>query len=427
MEQNIFFPKTLDTVLQNPKLIDNLNNLQEMQRVEYILKEGGLFSENILLSATQFIDNRGIRDILFRGKGFKNFLVEKVKVGMWSDLSSFSNLVNQQIKDNMIFSSFPSEAQNAIKNGKINNIIDLDKKFPQLHFKYFIEKLDEIYDTKKNIFKLKFQSYPDLVENNLEQNIDKIDNIEVKSLCSELMERTETEFKLHEDDEITRSIFYLAVDKSPYNPISKNIVKHFLLDYEYNRNLYETNNLNCLTHITDEDTKLFNAAFSNIPKEFKSAEYKIVDSFESEGKINLDLIDFDFIANLYSEYKNRFETYLPQIRNAKDTESIKESHQSYFDFLIPHIQNQVREKQKESNKKVKIGITIIVGLGTSSLTLGMPYLNTGIGTLAAGIGGGLIGYSIEGLLENQLFLPRQTAQLNEVKTCLENIRLLKDK
>lgn len=205
MEQNIFFPKTLDTVLQNPKLIDNLNNLQEMQRVEYILKEGGLFSEQILLSATQFIDNRGIRDILFRDQGFKNFLAEKVKVGMWSDSSSFSQLVNQQIKGNMIFSSFPLEAQNAIKNGKINNIIDLDKEFPQLHFKYFIEKLDEIYDTKKNIFKLKFQSYPDLVENNLEQNIDKFDNIEVKRLCSELMERTETELKLHEDDEITRS------------------------------------------------------------------------------------------------------------------------------------------------------------------------------------------------------------------------------
>lgn len=223
------------------------------------------------------------------------------------------------------------------------------------------------------------------------------------------------------------SIFYLAVDKSPYNPISKNIVKHFLLDYEYNRNLYETNSLNCLTHTTDKDTKLFNAAFSNIPKEFKSAKYKIVDSFESEGKINLDLIDFDFIANLYSEYKNRFENYLPQIRNAKDIESLKESHQSYFDFLIPLIQNQVMKKQTENNRKVKIGVAMIVGLGTSSLTLGMPYLNTGIGTVALGIGSGLIGYSIEGLFENQIFLPRQTAQLDEIKKYLENIRLLKDK
>ncbi|CAD7769688.1 hypothetical protein AIOGIFDO_00663 [Candidatus Methanoperedenaceae archaeon GB37] len=71
---NISFNESLDTVRQYSD--DNL----EEKRVELIIKMGALFSEQIILSDTQFVDNKGVRNLFLNRlgeKGFQDFLVKQ--------------------------------------------------------------------------------------------------------------------------------------------------------------------------------------------------------------------------------------------------------------------------------------------------------------------------------------------------------------
>lgn len=302
---NISFNESLDTVRQYSD--DNL----EEKRVELIIKMGALFSEQIILSDTQFVDNKGVRNLFLNRlgeNGFQDFLSETIMVGIRPGFSSFSELVDQQIKKGMIFSSFPSKPRKAIVNGDIKNIYALNTLYPNLRFKPYIEALDKIYeDLNKICIPYDPRSFPDLVEKNLE-NTKELD-AHAKRLCGELMSRTKGELKLKmEENPPGRSDFYNAIDKSPYNPKSKEIVKRFFVDSAYNKNFWDANEFNALNHPSENDANLFAYAYPNIVKEFESSKDIIkLPTIHSEVKINLNEIDFNFLHTLHTDNKKEIE------------------------------------------------------------------------------------------------------------------------
>ena len=267
---NISFNESLDTIRQYSD--DNL----EEKRVELIIKMGALFSEQIILSDTQFVDNKGVRNLFLNRlgeKGFQDFFSETIMVGIRPNFSSFSELVDQQIKKGMIFSSFPSKPQKAIVNGEIKNIDALHTLYPNLRFKPYIAALDKIYEDLDKI-KIKYKSFPDLVEKNLE-NTKELD-AHAKRLCGELMSITKDELKLKKKETPDRSDFYNAIDKSPYNSKSKETVKRFFVDSAYNENFWDTNEFNALNHPSEDDANLFAYAYPNIVKEFETSVKSIL-------------------------------------------------------------------------------------------------------------------------------------------------------
>lgn len=270
-KKDLSFTESLDTVLQHSK-----------QRVEGIFKLSALFSEQIILSDTQFVDNNGIRD-LFLKKGFQDFLGEIAIVGMRprTDISSFRELVEVQIKEQrMRFSSFPFEVQRAVEKGIVKDLDDLNASYPKLRFEEFIDKSDDVYDRTKNKIKVEYQSYPDLVEKSLERK-DELQDEGAKDLCKNLMQITKEELKSKNKEEPQRTDFYSAIENSKkyypykeYSSYSQYIVKRFFVDYAYNKNFWGTNGFNTLTHPDIGVTKVFKKAYTNIAQEFDSGKYR---------------------------------------------------------------------------------------------------------------------------------------------------------
>lgn len=422
-EKNLSFTESLDTVLQHS------DPIIEMQRVEAIFKLSALFSEQIVLSDTQFVDNQGIRDIFLKNQGFQDFLSETAIVGMRPSSSSFSELVDQQIKDKMRFSSFPSKVQRAVENGEIKNIYHLNALYPKLRFEYFIDKLDDIYDNTKNITKVEFQSYPDRVEKSLER-AGELGNAGARKLCTELMVRTKEELKLKKIDEPNRSIFHSAIDKSPYSDQSKNIVKRFFVDYEYNKNFWETNGFNCLTHPGREDTDAFRNAYTNVAEEFDKGKYMIkLPSIISEAKLpedklRLDDIDFNFLHKLRSDSDNnkRLIKLLTDIRTAKDRDSAIDSLKMYIDFLMLLIEKEYMNKGMKKGRKVSYIVGYIVGgalsadivdRALSSLIFEIPY--PVLSFVIGGAGSVHLSLFITDLIDKKILTPRQNERFREVE------------
>lgn len=413
ISKNIAFTESLDTVNQG-------HDSTETTRVENIFKLSALFSKQIILSDTQFVDNRGIRDLFLNNKDFQDFLGKTTLVGLRPRISSFSELVEQQIKGKFRYSSFPSKVQKAVERGEIKNIYHLNSRYPELQFEYFIEKLDDLYDKTKNKINVDYQSYANLVEKSLER-ADNLQDIGAKKLCSELMSRTKDELKLKNKENPDRSIFYSTIEKSPYNSQSKNIVKRFFIDYEYNRNFWDTNGFNCLTHPNNEDTNTFKQGYTNIAEEFESNKYMIeLPPFHSDGKLYFEDIDFEFLYNLHSDTYNKrlIDKFLSQIQSAKDPNSAEESLKDYLDFLMPLVRERYMKKGKTHVKKVDIMAGYLIGGGLSYLTFGIPYITPELSFIIGGPGATHFALVISNLIHKWRISPRQNEKFNDVEKLL---------
>ncbi|CAD7769693.1 hypothetical protein AIOGIFDO_00664 [Candidatus Methanoperedenaceae archaeon GB37] len=226
-------------------------------------------------------------------------------VGIRPGFSSFSDLVDQQIKKRMIFSSFPNKPREAIVNGEIKNIDALNTLYPNLRFKPYIEALDKIYEDLNKI-NIKYKSFPDLVKKNLENTREL--EAHAKRLCEELIGRTKNELKLKKKEKPDRSDYYNATDKSPYDPKSKEIVKRFFVDSAYNKNFWYANEFNALNHPGENDANLFAYAYPDIVKEFETSKDIIkLPPIPSDIKINLNEITFNFLHTLHTDNKKEIE------------------------------------------------------------------------------------------------------------------------
>lgn len=414
---NISFNESLDTVRQYSD--DNL----EEKRVELIIKMGALFSEQIILSDTQFVDNKGVRNLFLNRlgeKGFQDFFSETIMVGIRPGFSSFSELVDQQIKKRMIFSSFPSKPRKAIVNGDIKNIYALNTLYPNLRFKPYIEALDKIYEDLNTIdIKYDPKSFPDLVEKNLE-NTKELD-AHAKRLCEELMSRTKDELKLKMEENPGRSDFYNAIDKSPYNPKSKEMVKRFFVDSAYNKNFWYANKFNALNHPGENDANLFASAYPNIVKEFESSKDIIkLPTIPSEVKINLNEIDFNFLHTLHTDNKKEIEK-LSLIRTAKNVESADEKLENYINFLTQEVKDLY---MKKGLKKLIKPIKIIAhaSLGLSYLGTKMNYITPEISFCIPATSYFVL--SITDLIDEYVILPRQNKRFTVIEKYLKETKLV---
>lgn len=409
---NISFNESLDTVRQYSD--DNL----EEKRVELIIKMGALFSEQIILSDTQFVDNKGVRNLFLNRlgeKGFQDFFSETIMVGIRPGFSSFSELVDQQIKKRMIFSSFPSKPRKAIVNGDIKNIYALNTLYPNLRFKPYIEALDKIYEDLNKI-DIKYKSFPDLVEKNLEST--KELEAHAKRLCGELMSRTKDELKMKENPD--RSDFYNAIDKSPYNFKSKEIVKRFFVDSAYNENFWDANEFNALNHPSESDANLFAYAYPNIVKEFESSKDIIkLPPIPSDIKIDLNEINFNFLHTLHTDNKKEIEK-LSLIRTAKNVESADEKLEKYINFLTQEVKDFYNKNGiRRHIKPIKIAV-----YGNLAMIHDWGVMNFVPPEISFCIDKGYTVLFITGLMDYFVLEPRQNKRFTVIEKYLKETKLV---
>jgi len=411
---NISFNESLDTVRQYSD--DNL----EEKRVELIIKMGALFSEQIILSDTQFVDNKGVKNLFLNRlgeNGFQDFLSETIMVGIRPGFSSFSELVDQQIKKGMIFSSFPSKPQKAIVNGEIKNIDALHTLYPNLRFKPYIEALDKIYENLNKI-DITFKSFPDLVEKNLENTKELHAN--PKRLCGELIGRTKDELKLNKKEKPDRSDFYNAIDKSSYNPKSKEIVKRFFVDSAYNENFWDANKFNALNHPSENDANLFAYAYPNIVKEFETNKDIIkLPPIPSDVKIDLNEINFNFLHTLHTDNKKEIEK-LSLIRTAKDVESADEKLEKYINFLTQEVKDFYNKNGLRRHiKPIKIAV-----YGNLAMIHDWGVMNFVPPEISFCIDKGYTVLFIIGLMDYFVLEPRQNKRFTVIEKYLKETKLV---
>lgn len=411
---NISFNESLDTVRQYSD--DNL----EEKRVELIIKMGALFSEQIILSDTQFLDNKGVKNLFLNRlgeNGFQDFLSETIMVGIRPGFSSFSELVDQQIKKGMIFSSFPSKPQKAIVNGDIKNIDALHTLYPNLRFKPYIVELDKIYEDLNKI-DIKFKSFPDLVEKNLENT--KELNAHPKRLCEELIGRTKDELKLKKKEKPDRSDFYNAIDKSSYNPKSKETVKRFFVDSAYNENFWDANEFNALNHPNENDANLFAYAYPNIVKEFETSKDIIkLPPIPSDIKIDLNEINFNFLHTLHTDNKKEIEK-LSLIRSAKNVESADEKLEKYITFLTQEVKDFYNKNGLRRHiKPIKIAV-----YGNLAMIHDWGVMNFVPPEISFCIDKGYTVLFITGLMDYFVLEPRQNKRFTVIEKYLKETKLV---
>lgn len=225
---NLYYVSSLDPVNQRQQ------NEEEIIRMKDILKLSSLFSENIFLSDSQVVANKGIKDLFLSDENFQDFFCDSVYVGMRNDEStkpsSFSEIVDIQIQNKAIYPSLPSKVQEQINHGDIKNLDHLNRKYPALKIGPFLKILDHKYNFK-NIKRINYGKNYDLFPKKVEENLQKLEesnyliNPDVKKLCNELISIASTEQKSKESHNISRSIFYSAIDKTHYSEEVKTAVK----------------------------------------------------------------------------------------------------------------------------------------------------------------------------------------------------------
>lgn len=341
------FIENLDSVKQDRIQASYLPEY-EVNRISQSFKLSARFSNSIILLDTQFVDNLGFRELFIRDEGFRRLLNETTFVGMREGISDFTALVDSQLSKKMIFSSLEDSTNRMIRDsGGINSIEKLPNTGRIGKFKDFIARLDDEYLCTTKKINVHFDSYSDNLKNNIEARINDLQPYGAKRICLDLLDT----LNLKEGEDISRSTLYSLLDeyKKKYSTEDVEIVRRFFIDLEYNKNFWFTNKFNCLTHSDDEDTSLFNKAFPKYKeKQFHLTKNDTINktefSLNSEGRLYLDDIDFDFIANLRKNNKIQIDKHFDRIQKYKSDDDTNVKFDKYLNFLLPKINEHYEEK-----------------------------------------------------------------------------------
>lgn len=391
--EKLYFIASLDSTYQYQ------SNKEETIRASTILKLSSLFSEHIILSDSQIVDNKGIKNLFVSDENFLDFFCESVVVGMRKGKKSFTEIVEEQIKNGMKYSSLPPSVQKQIEDKDIKNLDHLDRLYPELKFGLFLERLDEKYDSKKIIeidYGKNLNRFPERVEEFLDNPffMANFSNPDVKRLCDELMYLASREMELKTSSQITRSIFYSAIQKSIYPEEVKKTVKESIINRAYSENVWKDRGFNCLDHRSGEDVRFFNKVCNrnSMNDQIVKISYANV-----KNKMDLDGINFKFLNELHSENEDLIEKNFSSIRNSETMlnkyidgkypeTDIKFAESTLADNIISHI-SLLREVIGELEDK-KMGMKMhnlervvspIISLGGgaySSLYLQQTLLNS---------------------------------------------------
>lgn len=293
------------------------DNNEEITRTKDIFKLSSLFSEKIVLSDTQVVDNKGIKDLFLSDENFQDFFCSSVHVGMRKGKSSFCEVVEEQIEAGIKYSFLPPNIQKEIESHNIKNLDHLNRLYPKLKFDSFIKKLDNMYQFDENIKKIDYGSnfdlYPKRVENIIEKPnfIQSLKNPDAKKLCSAIMSMASREMELKKKPHITRSIFYSAIEKSPYSEEVKNTVKTTLIDRAYTENFWDFQGFNCLKHQSEGEIKALNKVCN---RNYRSDQVINISCASVKNKLNLDDINFKFLKEFHSTNEDLIGANFSHIR-----------------------------------------------------------------------------------------------------------------
>ena len=234
------------------------------------------------------------------------------------------------------------------------------------------------------------------------------------------MSRTKDELKLKMKENPDRSDFYNAIDKSPYNPKSKETVKRFFVDSAYNENFWDANEFNALNHPSEDDANLFAYAYPNIVKKFESRKDIIkLPPIPSEVKINLNEINFNFLHTLHKDHIKEIEK-LSSIRTAKNVESADEKLEDYINFLTQEVKDFYNKKGLRRHIK-PINIAAYGSLAIHDWDGLMNFIPPEISFC---IENGYTVLFITGLMDHFLLKPRQKKRFTVIEKYLKETKLV---
>lgn len=417
-DEQLYFVSSLDSVKQNQ------DNRKEIIRTKNILKLSSLFSENIILYDTQLVDNKGIQDLFLSDKNFQDFFCESITVGMRKDGNTFHDIVDKQIKNGMRYSSLPLPIQTKIERKEIKGLDHLNSLHTDLKLGQFVKILDEKYEESKNIKEIDYGSnyntYPTRVKEYVENEpiIANFKNLYVKELCDQLMDMASKEMDSKKGNHITRSIFYSAIEKSPYSEEVKKTVKWHIIDKLYNENFWKGRGFNCFDHYSEKYVEFLNDVCTK--NSFNNQKFNI--SYATfPNKINLDNIDFKFLKEFHSENKKEIKDNFSEIRRHEASVDVGKNKDAEYPIKehISLLQKEIckleTNKTKKNFRNVET-VTSLISLGTGCLSL--PHNASTVISVGC--------FAITGLvskIEERVIAKQELTLNNDFKNIKENIEI----
>lgn len=380
--EDISYSEKLDTTMQL-KDDDEL----EVSRIASILKLSSLFSKKLILSDSQFIDNRGIRILFNRDKNFRKFISKITLVGTRKGVNNFRELAESQLNYRMLFSSFPNDINDKIKSGKLGTFKKLCNLTYKIGFEKYIEKLDDIFSEKNKNIKVKYGNYANLVRESININKERILDKNAKKLAEELIPAAEEEIKKQGISEPTRTTFLNVIRKSKYDNDSQHFVKRFFLDKEYNKNFWCTNNFNRLSHTDEFDDCIYKNIIRRNKIKIESSKFKKVNlkitklpPLQADKHLLLRELNFDFFIDCHDEISkslnNLHKIDKRGLSELQLKENISESYCNHISKIISLIYQYNKRKANGFKKRsLLVGVTATLISGAFSTPYISEYLN----------------------------------------------------
>ncbi|MBN1437868.1 MAG: hypothetical protein JW929_00530 [Anaerolineales bacterium] len=366
------FVEALDTVFQirNPD--------RDARRVSRLLTGSILYSRGLAFSDTMLIDNLGLRRLFRKNSAFRELISQIGVAGIRNGSDNLLSVVEKQIKSGMIFSSFPEQLRNKVKNNKLDEVtITPDEVFSKEPEYYrYIEALDNALNRTNNKFTASWEVYETVLKRLIDKEKLQLADKGAIYILDGLIDRTRIYAASKGRKRIDRSDYYKVVRQGigleyPGPDNSQQIVIEFFVDRAYRENFWMNNNVSIVSFTSKKGAELFKSAFPEREKMLRYMDLnnsKIIKlpSIEIDTKaiISLDQLDFDFHIGLREE--NISLDYLDTIYKAEDDGEAKTVLREYWLYIDSKIAEYYKKKKKPQllkNGKMAIEIVAITAEG----------------------------------------------------------------
>jgi hypothetical protein len=432
------FCSNLDTVLQQK------DNLDEKIRVARTLKLAALFSTNIVLSDTQFIDNLGLRALFLNEPDFRDFAYSSAPdglppllVGMRAEARNLRDVLADMIdvarkkKGPMLFSSFSRHQQQNLEEFHRKGEISLEAFYSIAgrRFEEYLEHtLTDIYCEKGKVYAdydLRI-NYPELVK----KQIQGIDNFFLNSVRRGFINIIHCIESWEGDMPPTRTDLYREVEKLDVTPQVMREIKRVALDVPYNVNFVFGYQVNLLTERELSPSLLRHTAPNLLHDIVRTVDNQtaftpITLIQKPKTTLFLDEMDFGMIRKIREAPD--WAKNIRQISQTKDFIEMRKALATHIEFLLEQVEKSFRDRKDKQHLlyrddlgsvAAKIGLPVSggfgIGVGVATL-LGLTSLVGGLG-----IAGGLT-VLISGLV---LLRPPLTKEFKQFKSEFGQIKTI---
>ncbi len=435
------FASTLDTVLK-----------RDEDEVSYVAKLTLLTSKHMVLSETQLLDNRGIREFLSR-RSVRQFLkapdLDGIRpiIACVPSSASFEEFLKSMLhrEKPMIFSSLSEEQNDEIQHhygrGKtpgLGHFYDICAKGGE-NFSQHLRHLEEVFDRPEDS-RLKsrtlIEEYPALVSQAVEVRKSALrtriaqlklsNNVEPMYVSS-----TEKQYELcgqvekalqGEGLNINRSVLYDKINKSEMPEPLKELIKRQVLDHPYNQNIAIPNGFHYITGDEYRSSSLWEGdpIIAKKVEELRAEEFGTIPCLP----VSIEQIDFETIARIRDSH-----SFARNLENLCNPTSDKSAFlREHFSFLVGELQLQPKGLKKllrrftldEQTKAELAESGFSVGDVATYLVKGGTFVISEAVGWWAGVPlvGGLIGLGLENAFESTFIKPHKERELKHVLSLL---------